>query len=309
MIGSLLQRYGTLLAFLILAASFSIAAPDAFASRANALNLLQQVTVLAVVAVAATFVMVIGEFDLSVGFVASLAAVIAFVLLGNGCPIVAAIGAALASGVLAGATNGLLVARYGVPSFVATLAVGTIVSGIAYWASGGSSLFSGIPGDFTALGRAWVLGVVPVLVVWMAIVVTLSWVVLRRTRYGRRLHALGDNSQAALLAGLPVMRDRIVTFAVAGLLSALGGVLLAARLGSVQHTMGEPLLLPAYAAVFVGTTAVRSGVPNVGGTFLGVAIAGVIVNGLTIIGAEPFVQRMVTGAIIIAAVLVRRLGR
>jgi xanthine/CO dehydrogenase XdhC/CoxF family maturation factor len=83
---------------------------------------------------------------------------------------------------------------------------------------------------------------------------------------------------------------------------------LAARLGSVQHTMGEALLLPAYAAVFVGTTASRSGTPNIGGTFLGVAITGVIVNGLTIVGAEPFVQKIVTGAIIIAAVLVRRFG-
>ena len=91
-------------------------------------------------------------------------------------------------------------------------------------------------------------------------------------------------------------------------LSALAGLLLAARLGSVQHTMGEALLLPAYAAVFVGTTASRSGTPNIGGTFLGVAITGVIVNGLTIVGAEPFVQKIVTGAIIIAAVLVRRFG-
>ena len=95
---------------------------------------------------------------------------------------------------------------------------------------------------------------------------------------------------------------------MAGGLSALGGLLLAARLGSVQHTMGEVFLLPAYAAVFVGTTASRTGTPNIGGTFLGVAIAGVIANGLTILGADPFVQRMVTGAIIIAAVLVRRIG-
>ena len=115
--------------------------------------------------------------------------------------------------------------------------------------------------------------------------------------------------QAARLVGLPVTRDRIVVFAIAGGLSALAGLLLAARLGSVQHTMGEALLLPAYAAVFLGTTASRTGTPNIGGTFLGVAITGVIANGLTILGIEPFVQKMVTGAIIIAAVLVRRFGR
>ena len=136
-----------------------------------------------------------------------------------------------------------------------------------------------------------------------------AWIVLTRTRYGRRLHAIGDNPRAAHLVGLPLTRDRIVTFAAAGCLSAFAGLLLAARLASVQHTMGDGLLLPAYAAVFVGTTASRTGTPNIGGTFLGVAIAGVIVNGLTILGAEPFVQRMVTGLIIIAAVLVRRFGK
>ena len=307
MIGASLQRYGTVLAFVILVVGFSLAAPEAFASRANFLNLLQQITTLSVVAAAATFVMVIGEFDLSIGFVASLAAVIVFVLFGTGTPIPLATLAGLLSGFVAGLVNGVLVARFGVPSFVATLAIGTIVSGLAYWASGGSSLFSGVPAAFTALGRGSVLGV-PVLVLWMALVLVGGQVVLSRTRFGRRLHAIGDNAVAARLVGLPVTRDRIVTFAVAGGLSALGGLLLAARLGSVQHTMGEVFLLPAYAAVFVGTTASRTGTPNIGGTFLGVAIAGVIANGLTILGADPFVQRMVTGAIIIAAVLLRRIG-
>ena len=308
MISAFLQRTGTLLAFLVLVVGFSLASPEAFASRANFLNLLQQITTLSIVAVAATLVMVIGEFDLAIGFVASLAAVIAFVLLGDGWGIIVAIAAAVGSGVAAGLASGVLVARFSVPSFVATLAVGTIVSGLAYWVSGGSSLFSGIPPAFTLLARASLVGV-PALVLWMAAVLAAAHVGLTRTRYGRRLHAIGDNVQAAVLVGLPVTRDRIVTFAVAGGLAALAGVLLAARLGSVQHTMGEALLLPAYAAVFVGTTAARSGVPNIGGTFLGVAITGVIVNGLTILGAEPFVQRIVTGAIIVAAVLVRRIGR
>ncbi|MDQ3558692.1 MAG: ABC transporter permease, partial [Pseudomonadota bacterium] len=104
-------------------------------------------------------------------------------------------------------------------------------------------------------------------------------------------------------------RDRVVAFAITGGLSALAGLLLAARLGSVQHTMGEALLLPAYAAAFLGAAASRSGIPNIGGTFLGVLIAGVIANGLTILGAEPFIQRIITGAIILAAVLIRHVGR
>ncbi|MBA3516455.1 MAG: ABC transporter permease [Rhizobiales bacterium] len=304
----LLQRYGTLLCLVLLTLGFSFAVPDAFASTANLLNLLQQITTLAIVAVGATFVMVIGEFDLSVGFVASLSAVIAFALFGIGAPVAIGVAAAMLAGIGAGAANGILVARFEVPSFVATLAVGTILSGLAYWASGGTSLFSGVPDSFKALGRGSLLGL-PVLSIWMAAVLICAAVTFGWTRYGRRIHAIGANIQAARLTGLPVRRDRVVAFAITGGLSALAGLLLAARLGSVQHTMGEALLLPAYAAAFLGAAASRSGIPNIGGTFLGVLIAGVIANGLTILGAEPFIQRIITGAIILAAVLIRHVGR
>ena len=302
------QRYGTLLALVLLVAGFSLAVPEAFATRANFLNLVQQITTLAIVAVAATFVMAIGEFDLSVGFVASLAAVLAFALFAAGAPVAAAVAVGLAAGLAAGAVNGVLVARFEVPSFVATLAVGTVLSGLAYWASGGASLFSGVPEGFKALGRASLFGM-PLLALWMAAVLLGAAVVFDRMRFGRRIKAIGANIEAARLVGLPVTRDRISVFAISGGLSALAGLLLAARLGSVQHTMGEALLLPAYAAAFLGATASRTGDPNIGGTFLGVLIAGVIANGLTIIGAEPFIQRIVTGLIILAAVLIRRIGR
>ena len=308
MIASSLRQCGTLIALVVLVVSFSFAAPEAFASAANMFNLLQQITTLAIVAVAATFVMAIGEFDLSVGFVASLAAILAFALFGIGVSVALAFAAGLLAGAAAGFANGVLVARFEIPSFVATLAVGTILSGLSYWASGGTSLFSGVPEGFKALGRGSLLGL-PVLSLWMLATLAAAAIVFAKTRFGRRIHAIGANVQAARLVGLPVVRDRVVTFAIAGALSALAGLLLAARLGSAQHTMGEALLLPAYAAVFLGTTASRTGTPNIGGTLLGVVIAGVIANGLTILGVEPFVQRMVTGGIIIAAVLVRRFGR
>jgi ribose transport system permease protein len=308
MIASALRRYGTLVALVLLTLAFSFAAPGAFASAANVVNLLQQITTLSIVAVAATFVMAIGEFDLSVGFVASLSAVLAFALFGIGAPVAIAVAAGILAGIAAGALNGVLVARFEVPSFVATLAVGTILSGLAYWASGGTSLFSGVPENFKAIGRGAIFGM-PVLSLWMIAILGAAAIVFATTRFGRRIHAIGANVHAARLVGLPVMRDRIAVFALAGGLSALAGLLLAARLGSVQHTMGEGLLLPAYAAVFLGTTASRTGTPNIGGTFIGVVITGIIANGLTIVGMEPFVQRMATGAIIIAAVLLRRVGR
>jgi ribose transport system permease protein len=301
-------RFGTLIAFVLLCVGFSIAAPAAFASQANVFNLLQQLATLSIVAAAATLVMTIGEFDLSVGFAASLGAVICFVMFGVGYPPWLAVPAALAAGLLGGAANGALIAIYGVPSFVATLALGTILSGAAFGLSGGGSLFQNVPAGFTALGRGSVLGL-PVLAFWIVAVLGAAGFVLSQTEFGRRLRAIGGNPLAARLAGLPVRRDVILTFALAGGLAALAGLLLAARLGSVQPQMGEPLLLPAYAAVFIGTTASLTGTPSILGTLLGVAITGVLANGMTILGVDPFVQKMLTGAIIIVAVLVRRLGR
>ncbi|MDR3470968.1 MAG: ABC transporter permease [Devosia sp.] len=301
-------RFGTLIAFVLLCVGFSLAAPAAFATQANVFNLLQQLATLSIVATAATLVMTIGEFDLSVGFAASLAAVICFVMFGAGYSPWLAVPAALFAGLAGGVANGILVAVYGVPSFVATLALGTILSGAAFGLSGGGSLFQNVPQGFTALGRGAWLGI-PVLAFWIVAVLGVASFVLGLTEFGRRLRALGGNAVAARLAGLPVVRDGIATFALAGGLAALAGLLLAARLGSVQPTMGEPLLLPAYAAVFIGTTASPTGSPSIPGTLLGVAITGVLANGMTILGVEPFVQKMLTGAIIIVAVLVRRLGR
>jgi ribose transport system permease protein len=252
--------------------------------------------------------MTISEFDLSVGYAASLAAVICFAMFGAGYDAWLAVTAALLACIVGGVANGVLVAVYGVPSFVATLALGTVLSGIAFGLSHGGTLFQNVPGGFTSLGRGNFLGL-PVLAFWIVAVLGVASFVLSQTEFGRRLRAIGGNALAARLAGLPVRRDIISTFAIAGGLSGLAGLLLSARLGSVQPTMGEPLLLPAYAAVFIGTTASSIGAPSVAGTLLGVAITGVLANGMTILGVDPFVQKIVTGAIIIVAVLVRRLGR
>jgi ribose transport system permease protein len=302
------RRLGTPAAFLLICIVFSGLAPAAFASAANVVNLMQQMAMLAIVACGATLVMVIGEFDLSIGFVASLAAVMCVALMSAGVPVAAAIAAALAGGTVAGLANGLIVSLFAAPSFVATLAVGTLASGLAYKVSGGASLFQGVPSSFTNIARASAYGV-PSLALWMAAVLAVTGLMLNATRFGRHLHAIGGNREAARLSGLRVERDRTAAFALAGGLAALAGVLLAARLGSAQHTSGEALLLPAYAAVFLGMTASPSGVPSIPGTLLGVAITAVLANGLTILGVEPFVQKMVTGGVIILALVGRRFGR
>ncbi len=306
--GRLVERWGTLAALVVVVLAFSVARPDAFPTATNLLNVTQQMAVLAIVATAATFVMVIGEFDLSVGFVASWAGVASLVLIGGDVPPTVAVLAVLASCAVIGLANGLVVTRLGAPSFIATLAIGTIVSGASYWITGGASVFQGVPPGFTAIARA-ALGPVPVLTLWMVAILVVAAIVLARTRFGRRLIAIGSNREAARLAGLPVRRTAVAVFAIAALLAGIAGILLAARLGSGQHTMGEGMLLPAYAAAFLGMTAFAAGRPTIGGTAVGVAIIAVVANGLTIVQVEPFFQRMVTGAIIVGAVLLRRIGR
>ena len=303
----IIERFGTPAALALIVLGFALARPDKFATASNLLSVTQQMAILAIVAAGATLVMVIGEFDLSVGFVASLAGVLVVRLLAADIGVAPAVLLTLAVCALVGGLNGFVVHGLRAPSFIATLALGTIASGCAYWLSGGASLFQGIPAGFTVLARA-MMGPVPVLTPWMLVVLCAAGGLLALTVFGRRLIAVGSNREAARLSGVSIGRSVVAVFAITGALSGLAGVLLAARLGNVQHTMGEALLLPAYAAAFLGMTAFRGGRPNLAGTAVGVAILAVLANGLTILNVEPFVQKMVTGAIIVGAVTLRRFG-
>ena len=304
----LLRRYGTLLALAILVVAFSLASPGAFGTVANLVNITQQMALLGIVAIGATAVMIVGEFDLSVSSIVSWAGIAGVALFGLGLPVPLVLALVLASAVAMGIVSGVLVARFALPSFVATLALGTVIGGLTFWVSDGATLFSGIPPEFRALARGAILGV-PVPTLWLIAVAFTFWVLFERTRLGRRLYAIGGNREAARLVGLPVRRDVTVAFALSALLAALAGLLLAARLGSAHPTGGGGYLLQAYAAVFLGMTAFLDGQPSLAGTLVGAAIIAVVSNGLTILGVPSFLQDVLTGAIIIAAVLIRQIGR
>ncbi len=305
---TLLRRYGTLLALALIVAVFAAASPGAFGTLANLVNITQQMSLLAIVAIGATLVMVVGEFDLSVSAVVSFAGIAAVALFGAGFGLAAVFAIVLLVALAFGVVSGVLVARFAVPSFIATLAFGTIIGGLTFWISDGATLFSGIPPSFRNLGRGAVLGL-PVPTLWLIGTAVIVWLLLDATEFGRRLYAIGGNREAARLVGLPVRRDMILAFALSAGLAALAGMLLAARLGSAHPTGGGGYLLSAYAAVFLGMTAFREGEPSVPGTLVGAAIIAVVSNGLTILGVPSFLQDLMTGAIILAAVLVRQFGR
>jgi ribose transport system permease protein len=302
----LLRRYGTLIGCAIILLIFWVALPDTFMTARNWLNITEQVSMLTVVAAGMTIVMVMGDFDLSVGSMASLSGIVAAVLFTFGYPMWEALGAALLAGFIGGLINGALVSFIGILPFVATLATLTIYSGAAFVASGGRTISGrAIPdafGDFAREGISLGAATIPNLTIVAVITVAIVWVLLEQTTFGRRLYAIGGNIEAAHLSGVPVRRLKLVAFALTGFCAALAGLLYASRVASANPTEGSGLMLNAIAAVFLGMTMAEHGEPRVLATVVGVLILGVLDNGLTQMSVDSYVRQILVGIIIVIAV-------
>jgi ribose transport system permease protein len=313
-----LRRYGGVLAMLAIFAFFALNLPETFLTARNLINITQQVSMLAVVAATMTVVMVMGDFDLSVGAMASLAGVVAAVLFVQGWPVPMAVAAALAVGLIGGLINGFMVSFVGILPFVATLATLTIFSGAAFIISDGRTIFGrDIPEAFSGFARnGLALGevdgrllVLPNLTLVALAVVASVWVVLEQTSYGRRLYAIGGNREAARLAGIPVTALRFSAFAFTALGAALAGLMTASRVASANPTQGDGLMLTAIAAVFLGMTLTRDGQPRVLATLAGVLVLGVLDNGLTQMRVDSYVREVMVGLIILTSVGVSALSQ
>jgi ribose transport system permease protein len=315
---ALLKRYGSLLGMASIILFFWIALPDTFMTARNWLNISQQLSMLTVVAVTMTVVMVMGDFDLSVGAMASLAGVIAAILFTQDWPIAAAITAALLAGVIGGLFNGVLVSLIGILPFVATLATLTMFSGAAFLISDGKTIFGrDIPQAFADFARGGLpIGtlddkplILPALTLLAALITLIIWVILEHTTYGRRLYAIGGNAEAARLAGVRTRALRLSAFAITGLGAAVAGLMYAARVASANPVQGDGLMLTAIAAVFLGMTVTRDGQPHVLATVAGVITLGVLDNGLTQLQVDSYIRQVLVGAIILIAVSVSAIGR
>lgn len=308
-----LRQMGTLIGLIMIILFFAISLPDTFLTPGNLINISQQVAMLSVVAFTMTVVMVMGDFDLSVGSTASLAGIVAAVLFREHYPVPIALAAALAVGVAGGLINGALVSYAGILPFVATLGTLTVFSGLAFYISDGATIFGrDIPKPFSDFARAGlpVMGVkLPYLTLVATAVLAAIWVLLEHTTYGRRLYAIGGNRQAAHLAGLRVNRLRLSAFAITGLGAAVAGLMYAARVASANPTQGAGLMLDAIAAVFLGMTMGRQGEPHVAATLVGVLILGILDNGLTQMQVDSYVREMLVGSIVISAVAISSYGR
>lgn len=298
---SLSGATGPLIGLLLLCAFLSLAT-DSFLSFRNFLNIADQITVLGIMAVGMTFVILIGGIDLSVGSILALSMmVLGYLNVSAGYPMgVAIIGALLASAV-AGTVSGLLITEFRVPAFIATLAMMSIARGLANMITNGSQII-GFPTWFNLGAIIRHFGFLTMTVAVMIVVFAVAILFLRYRQEGRVLYAIGGNSEVARLAGINVRLTTVMVYMMCALLSGLAGILLAARLDSVQPSSGVAYELDAIAAVVIGGTSLSGGTGSVMGTIIGVLIIGVLRNGLNLLSVSPFLQAVIIGLVIVLAV-------
>ncbi len=298
-----IRKYGTVIGALILFIVFSLII-ERFLTASNILMLLRQMSMLTIIALGFNFVMGAGGFDMSIGSACGLIAMVfALTLLGTGS-LLLALSAALLCGLLVGLINGMLVAYIGLPDFIATFAVGSIIYGVKMLMTRGNpvSYPSDISPVFAFIGRGFV-GPFPFPVIIMFFIFILTVFVLYRTSFGRRVYAIGGNPVASLYAGINIKKYRLATFVISGLSVALASIILTSRLGSAQPLAGEEFLLDVIAVVFLSTTMFGEGEPTPSGTFIGALIISMLNNGLTMLNVPYYFQFITKGSVVIVAVL------
>jgi ribose transport system permease protein len=298
---SLSGATGPLIGLLLLCVFLSIAT-DSFLSIRNFLNILDQITVLGIMAVGMTFVILIAGIDLSVGSVMALSMmVLGYLNVEAGLPMSVAISGGLVAAAIAGAVSGLTITVFKVPAFIATLAMMSIARGLANMITNGSQII-GFPVWFNMAAIIRYGGFLTITVAVMLVVFVAGVLFLRYREGGRALYAIGGNPEVARLAGVNVNRATVLVYVTSAALSGLAGILLAARLDAVQPSSGVAYELDAIAAVVIGGTSLAGGTGGVVGTIIGVLIIGVLRNGLNLLSVSPFLQAVIIGAVIVLAV-------
>jgi len=287
-----------------------------FLKAENLLNIANQIAVIAIVAIGMTFVIITGGIDLSVGSLLALSAVITAVLIRDcaggvnaspGGMVLTCVVAIVICGAI-GAFSGLMITGFAIPPFIVTLAVMLVSSGLAYIVAKGQSIYQ-IPESFVWLGREADLMGLPNAVVLMLILYCLAHVMMSRMRLGRYLYAVGGNSEAARLSGVPVKRVLLFAYVASAMLAGLGGVIMASQLKSGSPTYGNMYELYVIAAVVVGGTSLSGGEGKMLGTLAGVFTIAVIQNGMNLTNVESYTQKVVLGIVILGAVVLDTIRR
>ena len=303
LVRSALARGGVLIAFAIMIGAFSLARPETFPTLDNAESILLNAAPGMIIALGLTVVLAMGDFDLSIGSMVGLAAGAAVAMMvDNGFDWRVVILLVLGIGAIVGVANGFLVAVLGGTSFIMTLGMATILTGVEYAFTSQAVVFQGVPPQYVEIGAGEWLGISHQ--IWIALVVAIVlWVMLDATEPGRFMYAIGGNPEAARLSGIRTRTLRIVGFVIVALAATVVGILISSAGGGYTPNPGQYLLLPAYAGAFLGAACFRPGEFNIPGTVVGVLFLGTIATGLTLLNLQTYLINLVQGAILVVAVL------
>lgn len=297
---------GTLIGLLIIVITFSFLSP-VFFTLPNLLNILQQSSINALIAMGMTLVIISGGIDLSVGPTAALSAVLGATLMVSGVPVPLAILATLGVGAVCGVFSGSLIAYAGLQPFIVTLGGLSLFRAIALIYTGGNPIF-GIPSEFRSIINSTLFSI-PTPIIIVAVIAVVLWTVMNKTPLGEFILAIGGNEEAARVAGVPVKRTKVTVYVISGTLASLASLILIGRLGAAEPTIGNLWELDAIAAAAIGGASLMGGKGSVFGTIIGVIILGALRNGLTLLNIQAFYQLLATGLIIIIAMLIDRATR
>lgn len=294
--------YGLVIACILLTVAFSLMLPESFPTLLNLRLLINNNAIVAILALAAMTPMVTGKIDLSVGYGVVLWEILMIGLTSQqGIPWPLTVIIILLLGTCYGVFNALLVEIAQIDAFIATLGTGSVLYAIALWYSDGRQIVGQLPDTFYLLESQSVFGV-PIMAIYVLGIAVLLWLVLTFTPLGRYLYAVGANAEASKLNGIRTQRCIVLAFAVSGFLTALAGILLAAKLRIGQVSVGLEFLLPALVAAFLGTTTIKPGRVNVWGTMVAIVILAVGLSGLQQAGGRFYVEPLFNGLTLVIAI-------
>ncbi len=293
------QYGGIFLSLIVLCVIFSVT-NGRFMSVANFLNILQQVSVIAIAAFGMTWVILLGEIDLSIGSIIAVAGMVGAQCFAFGLGFAPALVLTLAAGALLGLVNGVLTAKFLLPSFIVTVATMGIYRGLVSLPTNGAPAMIMEP-SWTAIGTGSFLGM-PIVIWIVALLFLFNHILLSKTKFGRRAYLTGGNREAAVYSGIKVDRLKIAIFMISGVMAGISGVLLSSRLFSAQTNAGMSYELDAIAAAVLGGTSLAGGVGTMIGTLIGALIIGVLNNGMNMLSVPYFYQLIVKGLVILVAV-------
>jgi len=302
-----LYRWGTIITIVLLIIFFSVTTKS-FLSTKNIINILRSISIVTVIAIGVSTSLSVGGLDLSVGSVASLAdAVVVSMFIWYGTSFAVAVPVALLACLVVGAFNAFVIVKLRIPDMLATLSSLFIFQGVAMTYTYGGSITQNMlmPDGSTAAGRLTegflAIGQVPTIIIIMIAVVVIVQVFMKYTKYGRYMYIVGGNMEAARLSGIPTGRYRTIAYLIASLFAALGGIMLASRIGSSQVNAGSAYLMDAVAAAFIGFSVGGAGKPNALGTFVGAILIGILQNGLVMVSVPYYSMDIIKGAVLVLA--------